>query len=339
MKKIKKLVKIISICILLFCITLYPVFADKVKCTDTEKCEGKPYTDSNTKEQMCFGECISLFNYQLDTQFNVLLWFIEPITKVSSGAANWLISNTFGALVMTKVKPEGHPELYGLAYSLAFTVATLLLVYMFVILVASKYATEHFIELFNTINSHILDTLVPGGELWANLAGNLVVGIGVVVGLIIASVGTLLPIFVLLLVSFVIVAIMRMLILTILLSIMPIAIVLYFFEPTKEMGAGLIKVTLAHILIATIWITVFAVAMDLHNAAPVIGWLIKPFAVIVAAIVNAWLYFKVNSFFGSLRSITGHAGTIGRVTKETRIIERIKGMQKPVVPAYVRRAR
>jgi type IV secretory pathway VirB6-like protein len=144
-----------------------------------------------------------------------------------------------------------------------------------------------------------------------------------------ASLGVGLVLTVLLFVSFFIVLMRRGIILYVLLAIVPIIIVLYFFDFTQKAGDRLFKLLIAHLLVSTVWITIFAIAFDFPTQfAPgsAMYLLSSALAPIAAAVINSILYFKIVTFFGTYETaILSRAHPIGRIIERRHeIIKTIK---------------
>ncbi|GEM_PF-2747589 len=323
-------------------------------CSSSQYCDG--YIADNGQ---CFGTCKPLE----ENPCNSSLWNIGDQLKcglVKSIKSGWgrisqFISEGVGGLINPKVNPKGNEKLYQLSFLLSFTLAVLLLlgtvilffkeafnetsnvevlthyrtqIFKFFIMVALLFSSDYLISLFidtlNLLNEYIITSMVKGEDIVAALLGTLGLGAAILIPLFFASMGTAMVGVVLLFMSFFIVLMMRGIILYVLLAIVPIMIVLYFFDFTQRAGEKLFKLLFANILISTIWITVFAVAFDFPNQfAPEnpMHLFASAFGPLAAIVINSMLYFKVMTFFGSYESaILSRGKTVGKIIERRREI-------------------
>ena len=327
-------------------------------CSANEYCDG--YVADNGQ---CFGTCRPLEEDPCSSPWwniwDQLKCGLVKSVKSGFGKASQFISEGVGGLINPDVNPKGNEKLYQLSFSMSFTLAVLILLgttilffkeafnetsnveilthyrtqifnlfIMIALLFSSDYLISLFIETFNTLNNYIITSMVSGGNIVASLLATLGLGAAILIPLFFASMGTAMIGVVLLFMSFFIVLMMRGIILYVLLAFVPVMIVLYFFDFTQRAGERLFKLLFAHILISTIWITVFAVAFDfpnqfaVYNPARLFAYAFGPLA---AIIINSMLYFKVMTFFGSYESaILSRGKTFGK------IIERRKEIVKTV---------
>ena len=327
-------------------------------CSSNQYCDG--YAADNGQ---CFGACKPLEEDPCNSPWwniwDQLKCGLFKSIKSGFGRLSQSISEGVGSLINPDVNPKGNEKLYQLSFSISFTLAVLLLlgtvilffkeafnetsnveilthyrtqIFKFFIMIALLFSSDYlislFIETFNTLNNYIITSMVSGGNIVASLLATLGLGAAILIPLFFASMGTAMIGVVLLFMSFFIVLMMRGIILYVLLAFVPVMIVLYFFDFTQRAGERLFKLLFAHILISTIWITVFAVAFDfpnqfaVYNPARLFAYAFAPLAAIV---INSMLYFKVMTFFGSYESaILSRGKTFGK------IIERRKEIVKTV---------
>ena len=357
--------KLILPIILLFAILL-------IKTSNAElvnqPCASGQYCDGYSAENgQCFGTCKSLEEnpcnqpwYDLGSNLECKLFSgMNSLIGIGSKKASDFVSG----LVSPNINPKGNEKLYAFSYSISLTLALLLLIttailyisevfkdtssvelldnyrsqiFKFFIMMALLFSSYQLISLFigaiNELNTSIITSMITGGDIASAMIATILAGAGVIILLIAASLGTGLVMTVLLFISFFIVLLIKGIILYVLLSIVPIMIVLYFFDFTRKAGDRLFKLLLAHLLISTVWITVFAIAFDFPNQFSPINpmyALSSALAPIVAAIINSMLYFKVVTFFGSYEStILSKAHPISHIIERRHEI--IKSIQKKI---------
>lgn len=344
-------------------------------CSSGEYCDG--YLADNGQ---CFGTC----RPSEENPCNSPWWSLwdQAMCKFKSsvgsfgGWFNSFVSGGLVALVSPDVNPRGNDILYALSYSISFTLALLLLIitvimyftemfkenssvelmdkyrsqiFKFFIMIALIFSSHQLITLFidsiNELNRAIITSMVSGGDIASALLATLAAGIGVLILLWMASLGIGLVVTVLIFLSFFIVLMLRGIVLYALLAIVPIIIVLYFFEFTQKAGDRLFKLLLAHLLISTVWVTIFAIAFDFPNqflpGSPMYIFS-SALAPVAAAVINSILYFKIVTFFGSYESaILSRGQPIGRIIERRHeIIRTIRGkrarLPQTKLTSYVR---
>ena len=329
-----------------------------------QPCNSNQYCDGAIADNgQCFGTCKPLEEDPCNSPWwniwDQLKCGLTKSIKSGWGRISQFISEGVGGLINPDVNPKGNEKLYQLSFSISFTLAVLLLlgtvilffkeafnetsnvevlthyrtqIFKFFIMIALLFSSDYlislFIDSFNVLNKYIITSMVSGGDIVASLLATLGLGAAILIPLFFASMGTAIVGVVLLFMSFFIVLMMRGIILYVLLAIVPIMIVLYFFDFTQRAGEKLFKLLFAHILISTIWITVFAVAFDFTNQFAVYNparYFAYAFGPLAAIVVNSMLYFKVMTFFGSYEgAILSRGKTVGK------IIERRKEIVKTV---------
>jgi len=325
-----------------------------------QPCSSNQYCDGNTADNgQCFGTCKPLEEDPCNSPWwniwDQLKCGLTKSIKSGWGRVSQFISEGVGGLINPNVNPKGNEKLYQLSFSISFTLSVMLLlgtailffkeafnetsnvealthyrtqIFKFFIMIALLFSSDYLISLFidtlNVLNKYIITSMVQGGDIVAALLATLGLGAAILIPLFFASMGTAIVGVVLLFMSFFIVLMMRGIVLYVLLALVPVMIVLYFFDFTQRAGEKLFKLLFANILISTIWITVFAVAFDFPNqfaAYDPARYFAYAFAPIAAIIVNSMLYFKVMTFFGSYEgAILSRGQTVGKIIEKRKEI-------------------
>ncbi len=281
------------------------------------------------------------------------------------------IEEAFNSLISHTPNPKGNIKLWEISYQLSFTIAIILVIVsiifylkesmkensnveilnrhkeqffnfilMLVFVKGSEFLAGMALEGVQVLNGYILSSMTSGGAILFGVIFSLFLSIGTLIVLTIATGGLLFVGIMLAFLAFFIVLVMRSVILVVLLSVLPIAIVLYFFHYTKKIGGMLLRILVSHTIITTIWIVVFAIAFDYPTQFVNTDFylFLTAFMPFTAAIINAWLYFKINKFFGSLGAITGYAPIVHKVVeRRIEIIrERIEMRPQTKLTKYTR---
>lgn len=336
--------KIACLTIIALFLLVIPAFAQEGQtCNENEKC------DSIVQNGVCIGKCIPVDQDTCSALSFSLECIIGKTIDKWKGKLESIVNEAVVSFLDFGVDTKGNEKLWNFSYSLSFLIATLLLIvttisyfkealkdnsnveivnsiksqlfklfFMFIFLVGSVAIISLVLEGFDVLNKEILSVLdfSPGQDLVSLLFTSL----AILLPIIYFTLGLALAAFIMIFVAFFIVASLRILILYLLLSIIPIAIVLYFFDSTKRIGATIMRLAFSHLIILTVWILVFAVAGDIGRGS-LTGPFLKGFFIIAAFLINTMLYFKINAFFASLaeQTTTGAERVVERITTKERV--------------------
>lgn len=208
--------------------------------------------------------------------------------------------------------------------------------FRFFIMIVVLFTIDQFISLFitsiNDLNRSITQNMISNGDLAAALIGWMATAAATLLIFYLATMGVAFIATVILFLSFFIVALIKGVILYVLLSIVPVIIVLYFFDFTERIGRRLLALLIGHVLISTVWITIFALAFNYSETYPIgpSKVLVAAFAPIAAIVINSILYFKMMSFFGTYSDVVLARGkTFAPVVNRTIIRYRTWKRSRP----------
>jgi hypothetical protein len=213
---------------------------------------------------------------------------------------------------------------------------------MFACLAGSVFIVKLILDGFQTLNLELLSVL--NFEVGKNMFELFIGGIAIIAAAIFFTLGVALILFVMIFIGFFFVAGFRLLALYILLALIPLAIVLYFFDSTKKIGSTIFSITFANLLILPIWLIIFSAASDIIQTptSPILMNLIIPgsssavdmlsfFFLLGAFSINTIIFYKINAFFASLSFEKGAQKVVSQIiTRErlTTIRERVTNTQR-----------
>ncbi|MFH0874727.1 MAG: hypothetical protein V1859_02230 [archaeon] len=318
-------------------------------CTEDEICDGVIING------ICSGTCTA----KGETSCSLLDFSAECIigslvNKLKASFEEFL-NKSFLFILDFNVNAKGNEKLWQFSYSISFLIAVFLLsvtsisyfkealldnssvellnsykaqfirfIFMLIFLAGCSYIASLVTEGFYIFNLEILKAM--DFNLIESFVSVILASLIILLPIIYLSLGAGLAVYIGVIVTFFVIAALRIIILYPLLSVMPIAIVLCHFESTKPIGNTLIRFVFSHFIILTVWVVVFAVANDAMEGIIIVSNIAQGFFLLAAFLINSVLYFKINSFFAALEFAPKKARTVVErgVTNERVVVLREK---------------